>query len=195
LLDEIKTLTYLIEDEGAVIKDLHTNLEQVKEYVISIIHEKDSLRSVGLLQDDKDNGSYHQIIIAKHNERGESTSEERGIKHHLENRVCMEQQSVTDNLGGNEIQILIENPTALTQHTDEKGTAVEIRQVIAVDEPNDSPDHFIAIDNPSVAHTGDNSESEVIAQHNLHPQGFQVLTDMIHVLLEENKNNPKEEVS
>lgn len=203
LLDEIKTLTYLIEDKEAVIKDLHTNLEQVKKFIISVIHEQNSIGNGALVQSDTDNDSDHQIVIAKNNEHDKSIKKQSELIENkpdiVENRVCVEQPSIIDDGNESEVQLFIEHPSLSTQNIGNDET--EVMEVITVNDASsiDSPEHVITIDN-HIATVADNHNSEadtaeVITQHNLNPQEFQVLTNMIHVLLEENKTTNLQEES
>ena len=181
LLDEIKTLSYLIEDEGTVIKDLHSNLEQVKKFLISVIREKDSIKhSGGLVQSDVD----HQIVIAKNNEYYGTQDESIKNKH-----------DIVNDGNENEVQLFIEHPSLSTQHIENEETGV--MEVMTVNDTSSLDSHgpVITIDNHIAGNSNSENTAEAIAQHNLNPQEFQVLTNMIHVLLEENKANPQEQSS
>uniref|UniRef100_A0A7M5WZ66 Uncharacterized protein n=2 Tax=Clytia hemisphaerica TaxID=252671 RepID=A0A7M5WZ66_9CNID len=184
LLDEVKTLTYLMENEESVMKDLHSNLEEIKKYMILAIQEKDQVRnsvlSVGSDTQQEEHHHHHQHIVVAKTDHEEDGQHSKPTHNDGQNIKTIKQDLVVERQPGseNEVQLFIEHPSLTKNEMLVPHHHTENEE----EEPGTSSTTIEEEDPPNI-------DEDVIRQHNLNPQEFQVLTNMIHVLLEEKNSS------
>ena len=58
MIEEIKTLTYLLEDDEDVMKDLQTNLETIRNYLAFLIHERNQAPNADIYSEQQEMPSW-----------------------------------------------------------------------------------------------------------------------------------------
>ena len=187
ILDEINTLTYLIDDNEMIMKDLYTHLEDIKTYLAFAIQQKghSATKKSNLSTNESDTNM--QNVIASKGDTFFTTTENRNTSntdHILSTSKNQSDKKITNveiNIG-EYWTLSARSPDSLEKPRSENHVVKDIG------DRHEGETGETCVNGVVVNKEGDSRENDSRENDSLNPQETQALTNMIRVLLEENKN-------
>ena len=188
ILDEINTLTYLIDNDEMVMNDLYTHLEDIKTYLAFAIQQKGHSRENELSNNETDIAQ--QDVVASKNDNTffitTTTDDVKTSNISDSNHLVIEsnKNQVVENITNVEVKIG-DNWTLSTPSNDSSENENRVIKVGEYRQTSETVEASVNDNNVASVTVIANDDTE---ESSLNPQETQALTNMIRVLLEENKS-------